>query len=138
MSAADRMAKSVPDEGSYESDSAPWPTELRLIKDEARLEIEFSDGRTHSLPAEYLRVESPSAEVQGHGPNQKKIVAGCRRVKLVELEAVGNYAVRIVFDDGHDTGIYSWSYLRELGDSYAERWLAYETALAERGLSRDR
>ncbi|MBV8190873.1 MAG: DUF971 domain-containing protein [Alphaproteobacteria bacterium] len=132
------MAKSVPDEGSYESDSAPWPTELRLIKDEARLEIEFSDGRTHSLPAEYLRVESPSAEVQGHGPNQKKIVAGCRRVKLVELEAVGNYAVRIVFDDGHDTGIYSWSYLRELGDSYAERWLAYETALAERGLSRDR
>ena len=138
MSAADRMAKSVPDEGSYESDSAPWPTELRLIKDEARLEIEFSDGRTHSLPAEYLRVESPSAEVQGHGPNQKKIVAGCRRVKLVDLEAVGNYAVRIVFDDGHDTGIYSWSYLRELGDSYAERWLAYETALAERGLSRDR
>jgi DUF971 family protein len=138
MSASDKMAKSVPDEGSYESDSAPWPTELRLIKDEARLEIEFSDGRTHSLPAEYLRVESPSAEVQGHGPSQKKIVAGCRRVKIVELEPVGNYAVRIVFDDGHDTGIYSWSYLHELGGSYAERWAAYEAALAERGLGRDR
>jgi DUF971 family protein len=138
MSAADKMARSVPDEGSYESESAPWPTELRLIKNEARLEIEFSDGCTHSLPAEYLRVESPSAEVQGHGPNQKKIVAGCRRVKIVEIEPVGNYAIRIVFDDRHDTGIYSWSYLRELGDSYAERWPAYEAALAERGLSRDR
>jgi DUF971 family protein len=138
MTAADRMAKSVPDEGSYESDSAPWPTELRLIKDEARLEIEFSDSRTHSLPAEYLRVESPSAEVQGHGPNQKKIVAGCRRVKIVELEPVGNYAIRIVFDDGHDTGIYSWSYLHELGESYGERWAAYESALTARGLSRDR
>jgi DUF971 family protein len=132
------MAKSVPDEGGYESESVPWPTELRLIRDEARLEIEFSDGRTHSLPAEYLRVESPSAEVQGHGPNQKKIVAGCRRVKIVEIEPVGNYAIRIAFDDRHDTGIYSWSYLRELGDSHAERWAAYETALAERGLSRDR
>ena len=138
MSATDKMAKSVPDHGSYESEDAPWPTELRLIKDEARLEVEFSDGRTHSLPAEYLRVESPSAEVQGHGPNQKKIVAGCRRVQIVEIEPVGNYAIRIVFDDRHDTGIYSWSYLRELGDSYAERWSAYETALRERGLSRDR
>jgi DUF971 family protein len=138
MSAADKMAKSVPDEGSYEPESAPWPTELRLIKDEARLEIEFSDGRTHSLPAEYLRVESPSAEVQGHAPNQKTIVPGRRRVKIVELEPVGNYAIRIVFDDGHDTGIYSWSYLRELGDSYAERWAAYEAALAARGLGRDR
>jgi DUF971 family protein len=138
MTAADRTAKSVPDEGGYESDSAPWPTELRLIKDEARLEIEFADGRTHSLPAEYLRVESPSAEVQGHGPSQKKIVAGCRAVRIVEIEPVGNYAIRIVFDDRHDTGIYSWSYLRELGDSQAERWAAYEAALAERGLSRDR
>jgi DUF971 family protein len=138
MSAADKMAKSVPDEGGYESEGAPWPTELRLIKDEARLEIEFSDGRTHSLPAEYLRVESPSAEVQGHGPNQKKIVGGCRRVQIVEIEPIGNYAIRIVFDDRHDTGIYSWSYLRELGDSHAERWAAYESALATRGLSRDR
>jgi len=137
MTAADKMARSVPDEGGYESESAPWPTELRLIKDQARLEIEFSDGLVHSLPAEYLRVESPSAEVQGHGAGQKQIVAGRRRVKITALEPVGHYAVRILFDDRHDTGIYSWSYLRELGDSYAERWAAYEAALSARGLSRD-
>jgi len=137
MSAGDRFAKSVPDEGNYDSDSAPWPTELRLLKEEGRLEIEFSDGCTHSLPAEYLRVESPSAEVQGHGAGQKQIVAGRRRVKITALEPVGHYAVRILFDDRHDTGIYSWSYLRELGDSYAERWAAYEAALSARGLSRD-
>jgi DUF971 family protein len=138
MNATDNIGKAAPDEGHYESSSAPWPTELRLFREEGRLEIEFSDGRTHSLPAEYLRVESPSAEVQGHGPSQKKIVAGCRHVKIVEVEPVGNYAVRIVFDDKHDTGIYSWSYLRELGDTHAERWAAYEAALSDRGLSRDR
>jgi DUF971 family protein len=138
VNATDKFAKSVPDEGSYESDTAPWPNELRLIKDEGRLEIEFSDGVTQSLPAEYLRVESPSAEVQGHGPAQKTIVPGKRGVKIEALEPVGNYAVRIVFDDRHDTGIYSWSYLRELGDSYAERWAAYEASLQQRGLSRDR
>ena len=138
MNATDKAGKSAPDDGGYESSTAPWPTELRLFKEEGRLEIEYSDGRMHSLPAEYLRVESPSAEVQGHGPSQKKIVNGRRHVKILELEPVGHYAVRIIFDDGHDTGIYSWSYLRELGDSYAERWAAYETALRERGLSRDR
>ena len=113
-----------------------WPTELRLFKEEGRLEIEFSDGR-NSLPAEYLRVESPSAEVQGHGPSQKKIVSGRRHVKIAAVEPVGHYAIRIVFDDKHDTGIYSWSYLRELGDTYAERWAAYQAALLYRGLSRD-
>lgn len=128
--------KSAPDEGSYET-TAPWPVELRVFKEEARLEIEFSDGITHSLPAEFLRVESPSAEVQGHGPSQKKIVPGCRHVKITAVEPVGHYAVRIVFDDRHDSGIYSWSYLRELGDSYAEKWAAYEAALLQRGLSRD-
>ena len=133
----DMFPKAVPDEGSYESSTAPWPTELRLFKEEARLEIEFSDGRTHSLPAEYLRVESPSAEVQGHGPSQKKIIAGRRHVKIAAVEPVGHYAIRIVFDDKHDTGIFSWSYLRELGDTYAERWAAYQAALLYRGLSRD-
>lgn len=137
MSAVGGTPKSAPESGSYETDDAPWPLELRLVRAEARLEIEFSDGRTHSLPAEYLRVESPSAEVQGHGPGQKTIVAGRRRVAIVEIEPVGNYAIRILFDDRHDTGIYSWSYLRELGDTYAERWAAYEQALAARGLSRD-
>ncbi len=134
---ADKFVKAAPDEGGYESSSAPWPTELRVFKEEGRMEVEFSDGRTHSLPAEYLRVESPSAEVQGHGPSQKKIVSGRRHVKIVAVEPVGHYAVRIVFDDKHDTGIYSWSYLRELGDSYAERWAAYQAALLYRGLSRD-
>ena len=135
--AQDQFAKAVPDEGSYESSTAPWPTELRLFKEDARLEIEFSDGRTHSLPAEYLRVESPSAEVQGHGPSQKRIISGRRHVKIAAVEPVGHYAIRIVFDDKHDTGIFSWSYLRELGDTYAERWAAYQAALLYRGLSRD-
>ena len=138
MNAADQFPKSSPDEGSYESSTAPWPVELRVFKKEARIEIEFSDGCTHSLPAEYLRVESPSAEVQGHGASQKKIVSGRRHVKIAEVEPVGNYAIRIIFDDRHDTGIYSWSYLRDLGDSHAERWAAYEAALLSRGLSRDR
>ena len=137
MNASDKFAKSVPDEGDYESDSAPWPTELRLFREEGRLEIEFSDGCTHSLTAEYLRVESPSAEVQGHGPGHKQIVAGRRHVKITALEPVGHYAIRILFDDPHDSGIYSWAYLRELGDSYAERWAAYQAALLYRGLSRD-
>ena len=86
MNATDKFPKAVPDEGSYESSTAPWPTELRLFKEEARLEIEFSDGCTHSLPAEYLRVESPSAEVQGHGPSQKKIISGRRHVKIAAVE----------------------------------------------------
>jgi DUF971 family protein len=131
----DMFPKAVPDEGSYESSTAPWPTELRLFKEEARLEIEFSDGITHSLPAEYLRVESPSAEVQGHGPSQKKIIAGRRHVKIAAVEPVGHYAIRIVFDDKHDTGIFSWSYLRELNPRYSRA--AYQAALLYRGLSRD-
>ena len=130
--------KSVPDGGSYETSAAPWPTELRVFKSEGRLEIDFSDGKHYVLPAEYLRVESPSAEVQGHGgPATKKIVSGRRHVKIVEVEPVGNYAIRIVFDDKHDTGIYSWAYLHELGDTQADRWSAYMAALLHRGLSRD-
>lgn len=129
--------KAVPDGGSYESTTAPWPVELRVFKEEGRLEIDFSDGYACALSAEYLRVESPSAEVQGHGPNQKKIVAGRRHVKIASVEAVGHYAIRIVFDDRHDSGIYSWAYLRELAETRVERWAAYEAALAQRGLNRD-
>lgn len=128
--------KSVPDEGSYET-TAPWPVELRVFKAEGRLEIDFSDGHACALAAEYLRVESPSAEVQGHGPNQKQIVSGRRNVKIESVEPVGHYAIRIVFDDGHDSGIYSWSYLRELSETHAERWAAYQAALLHRGLRRD-
>ena len=114
-----------------------WPTELRLKQAEKRLEIDFDDGSRFALPAEYLRVESPSAEVQGHGPGEKTLVAGRRHVGILALEPVGNYAVRIRFDDLHDTGIYSWQYLYELGQEQATRWTAYETAMAARGLSRD-
>ncbi|HTR85350.1 MAG TPA: DUF971 domain-containing protein [Reyranella sp.] len=138
MSAEHHFPKSAPEQGSYEADDAPWPTELRVFKNEAQLEIDFSDGKICRFTAEYLRVESPSAEVQGHGgPATKRIVAGRRHVKIEAVEPVGNYAVRIVFDDKHDTGIYSWSYLRELGDTYRQRWNAYQAALTERGLSRD-
>ena len=118
-------------------DTPHWPTELRLKRAEKVLEIDFDDGSSFSLPAEYLRVESPSAEVQGHGPGEKQIVHGRRHVGIIALEQVGNYAVRIRFDDLHDTGIYSWSYLYTLGRERDERWRAYLAALAERGLSRD-
>lgn len=114
-----------------------WPKEIRLKKAERVLEIEFEDGRTFALPAELLRVESPSAEVMGHGPGQKQIVAGRREVGILELEPVGNYAVRIKFDDLHDTGIYSWAYLRHLGENQARIWQDYLDALQARGLSRD-
>jgi len=114
-----------------------WPTELRLKQAEKRLEIDFDDGARFQLPAEYLRVESPSAEVQGHGPGDKVVVAGRSQVGILALEPVGNYAVRIRFDDLHDTGIYSWQYLYELGQEQAERWAKYLAELEKRGLSRD-
>ena len=115
----------------------PTPTELRLKRAERVLEVAFEDGTRFALPAEYLRVESPSAEVQGHGPGQKVVVAGRREVGILRLEPVGHYAVRIVFDDLHDSGIYSWDYLHRLGLEQAGRWSAYEAELAARGLSRD-
>lgn len=101
------------------------------------MEITFADGAQFALPAEYLRVESPSAEVQGHGPGQKVIVAGRRHVGIMRIEPVGRYAVRIVFDDLHDSGIFPWELLRRLGEEQVIRWAAYEAALATRGLSRE-
>jgi DUF971 family protein len=112
-------------------------TELRLRKADRTLDVAFDDGARFSLPVEYLRVESPSAEVQGHGPGQKQIVPGRRHVGIMAIEPVGNYAVRLVFDDLHDTGIYSWDYLHQLGREQARRWDAYLAALADRGMSRD-
>lgn len=114
-----------------------WPTEIRLKKAEKRLEIDFDDGESFSLPAELLRVESPSAEVQGHGGDQKTIVAGRRHVGILEIEAVGNYAIRIKFDDLHDTGLYSWTYLHGLGRHQDAIWAKYLAALEAKGLSRD-
>jgi DUF971 family protein len=113
--------------------SAPWPTELRLDGDKTTLTVSFDNGERFALAAEYLRVESPSAEVQGHGPGQKQIVRGKEKVKIAGLEPVGNYAVRILFDDGHDTGLYSWDYLGELGREHAARWAAYVKAKHNNG-----
>jgi DUF971 family protein len=117
--------------------TAHWPVELRLKRAQKRLEVAFDDGSRFSLPAEYLRVESPSAEVRGHGPGQKTLVHGRAQVGIMELEQVGNYAVRIKFDDLHDTGIYSWNYLYQLGAEREKRWREYLDALAANGLSRE-
>jgi len=114
-----------------------WPVEIRLKRAEKLLELDYDDGRTFRLPAELLRVESPSAEVMGHAPGQKRIVSGRRHVGIMELVPEGNYAVRIVFDDLHDTGIYTWRYLRELGETQDATWQAYLDALERDGLSRD-
>jgi DUF971 family protein len=119
------------------SAAVPWPVELRLKQAEKLLEVSFDDGRRWTLPAEYLRVESPSAEVQGHGPGQKTLVPGRARVGIIGLEPVGNYAVRIIFDDLHETGIYSWAYLYQLGAEHEQRWRRYLEALAASGLSRE-
>jgi DUF971 family protein len=115
----------------------PVPTEIRLDRAARVLHVSFENGTTYALPAEYLRVESPSAEVQGHHAGQKQVVAGRRHVGIIGVEPVGHYAVRLVFDDLHDTGIYTWDYLVELGREQDGRWAGYLDALASRGLSRD-
>jgi DUF971 family protein len=114
----------------------PVPTEIRLDRAARILHVTFDGGVRFELPAEYLRVESPSAEVQGHGPDQKTILGGKQLVAIGAVEPVGHYAVRLVFDDGHDTGIFSWDYLHELGVEQDRRWATYLAALAARGLSR--
>jgi DUF971 family protein len=114
-----------------------WPTEIRLKTADKRLEIDFDDGRTFSLPAELLRVESPSAEVQGHSAEQKQVVPGKKNVAITAVEPVGHYAVRLRFDDGHATGIYSWRYLYELGENRDALWQGYLDGLEQRGLGRE-
>jgi len=113
------------------------PLEIRYIAAEKRLEIDFDDGARFSYPAELLRVESPSAEVRGHGGDEKQIVPGRRHVGIMRIEPVGNYAIRPEFDDLHDSGIFSWAWLYELGRDQAKIWQAYLDVLAARGLSRD-
>lgn len=115
-----------------------WPTELRVSKDRHRLSVTFDDGASFDLSAELLRVLSPSAEVQGHSPGQRVTVPGKRNVQIISVQPTGNYAVRIGFDDLHDTGIYTWTYLRELGEKGEELFKAYEQELADKGMSRDR
>ena len=113
------------------------PVEIRYERASRTLFVSFDDGSAFELPAEYLRVESPSAEVQGHGPSQRKYVAGRRMVGITAIEQVGVYAVRLVFDDLHDTGIYSWEYRHGMGRERDARWAAYLRAIEARGLSRD-
>ncbi len=111
-------------------------TDIRLIRAQQLLKVAFDDGAAFDLSAEYLRVESPSAEVQGHGPGQRMYVGGKKSVGIAAVEPVGHYAVRLVFDDGHDSGIFSWDYLHELGTGQTQKWADYLAALAARGLSR--
>jgi DUF971 family protein len=114
-----------------------WPTELRVSKDRHRLTVVFNNGTSYDLSAEMLRVLSPSAEVQGHGPGQGVTVPGKRNVAIISMTPTGNYAVRIGFDDTHDTGIFTWNYLRELGETGEVLFEEYEKALAEKGMTRD-
>ena len=117
--------------------SSPWPTELRLHKDRKALTVAFDNGESFELSAEYLRVRSPSAEVQGHSPAERRTVAGKRDVQILELNPVGNYAVRLTFDDMHSTGIFSWDYLFELGRNREAYWRQYLDELQAKKLSRD-
>ncbi len=117
--------------------STPTPTEIKLHQQSRVLEVAFSDGRVFRIPYELLRVQSPSAEVRGHGPGQEVLQIGKREVTIKEVEPVGHYAIRPSFSDGHDTGIYSWDYLYDLGGRQDELWRRYLDRLAEAGASRD-
>ena len=121
------------------SDRSPsdWPTEVRLRKDRRALRIAFESGEAFEFPAEFLRVLSPSAEVQGHSPDERKTIPGKRNVMVLEVHPIGNYAVRLVFDDLHSTGIFSWDYFLKLGRDQDRLWRDYLDELAAKGLSRD-
>ena len=118
--------------------SAPQPTDITLHRASRVLEVAFDTGETFQLPCEYLRVNSPSAEVQGHGPGQRVLQYGKRNVNVDAIEPVGQYGVLLKFDDGHNTGIYSWTVLHELGRHQAEKWRTYLDELTAAGKSRDR
>ena len=113
------------------------PTDIILHRASHKLEVAFDDGSRYQLPCEYLRVESPSAEVQGHSPSQRVWIGGKRDVNISAIEPIGNYAVTLRFNDGHDTGIYSWSLLKELGEQYETRWARYLEAIEKQGLMRE-
>lgn len=121
-----------------ESKDSIWPSEIRLRDNGRMLTIHFEGGGCFDLSAEYLRVMSPSAEIQGHRPEERVTVGGKRHCRIAGIEPVGTYAVRLIFDDSHSTGIFTWGYLYELGRAYDEKWARYESELAAKGLSRDR
>ena len=112
------------------------PTDIKLHQQSRKLEVTFADQRVFTLSCEYLRVYSPSADVRGHSPEQAVLQTGKERVNIKDIEAVGNYAVKLVFDDGHDTGLYTWDYLYELGTRHTEYWRRYLAALAAAGITR--
>ncbi len=118
-------------------DTQAWPSELRLHKDRKMLTVTFGDAERFDLSAEYLRVKSPSAEVQGHSAEERKTVPGKRDVGIIEVLPVGNYAVRLVFDDLHSTGIFGWDYLRDLGRNRDKYWQDYLDELAAKNLTRE-
>jgi DUF971 family protein len=118
--------------------NTPRPTEINLHQQSRVLDVAFEDGRQFSMPCEYLRVFSPSAEVRGHGPGQEVLQAGKREVNIKAIEPVGVYAVKLVFTDGHDTGIYSWDYLYDLGTKQDANWKTYLARLEKAGASRDK
>jgi DUF971 family protein len=118
--------------------TADWPRELRVVRDRTALAVTFESGLAVTIPAELMRVESPSAEVQGHSAAGKTLVAGKRGVTVTGVEPVGNYAVRLTFSDGHDTGLFTWRYLRQLGTEAETMMAAYDAAVTKAGLSRDR
>lgn len=115
-----------------------WPVEIRLLKDRRTLQVSFDDGMVFNLSAELLRVTSPSAEVQGHSEAERRTVGGKRNVTILSVDSVGNYAVRLGFDDMHSTGIYSWAFLRDLGSNAERRFQEYLDDLQAKGLDRDR
>lgn len=117
--------------------SEVWPTELRVSRDRKLLTVTFENGERFELTAELLRVLSPSAEVQGHSPEQRVTVGGKRNVEIMTIDPVGNYAIRINFDDMHDTGLYSWTYLHKLGSQKDALWQTYLDELAAKGMTRD-
>lgn len=118
-------------------DKYPTPTEIKLLQKSRILEITFDTGEQFSLSCEYLRVFSPSAEVRGHGIGEGVLVTGKKNVNIISIEPVGNYAVKLVFDDGHQTGIYSWKTLYELSINQATNWQRYLERLAQAGKDRD-
>ena len=119
------------------ANETPRPTEIKLRKANKTLTVAFENAEAFTLSAEYLRVESPSAEVQGHAPDQKVLIPGKRYVGIDTIELVGHYAVRLLFNDGHDTGIYTWVYLYQLGREFDQRWERYLSQMDAKGLSRD-
>ena len=114
-------------------ENKPHPVSINLHKKSRLLEIEYDDGASYKLPCEYLRVYSPSADVKGHGPGQEVLQVGKENVNIDEIEPVGNYAVKLIFDDGHNTGLYTWEYLHELGEAQENNWVDYLTALKQAG-----